>query len=131
MCADRRLDTGPSLQDGGRCNAQEHIVIFAAEIYDMRMSYLFGLALVAGTSTATPPAARAQADPNAIRNPAPTARSWADLAHLPDLSGVWTPGPLDKFAPGTNTAPPWTPEIARQVAALQALEAQGRPQNIY
>ena len=97
----------------------------------MTISRHIGLAWLIATMTATSPAARAQADPNAIRNPAPTARSWADIAHLPDLSGVWTPGPLDRFAPGTNTAPPWTPEIARQVAALQALEAQGRPQNIY
>lgn len=63
--------------------------------------------------------------------PAPTVQSWTRIAALPDLSGVWTPGPLDRFEPGSTTAPPWKPEIAAQVAALQKLEADGRPQNIY
>lgn len=64
-------------------------------------------------------------------NPAPTARDWADIARLPDLSGVWSPGPLDKFPPGSTTAPPWKPDQAAQIAALQALEKEGKPRNIY
>jgi hypothetical protein len=76
-------------------------------------------------------AAGAQSAYGDVRNPAPTAESWADIGRLPDLSGVWTPGPMDKFPPGSTTAPPWKPEIAKQVEALQKLESSGQPQNIY
>lgn len=78
-----------------------------------------------GHAQTTPPA------PPAVINPAPTAADWEAIARLPDLSGVWTPGPLDRFEPGSTTAPPWQPAIARQVEALKKLEAEGRPQNIY
>jgi len=64
-------------------------------------------------------------------NPAPGTAGWSAIAQLPDLTGVWTPGPLDRFGPGSTTAPPWKPEQAAQIAALQKLEAEGRPQNIY
>jgi hypothetical protein len=73
----------------------------------------------------------APADPADVTTPAPTAQDWAAIAKLPDLSGIWTPGPMDKFLPGSTTAPPWKPEIAGQVEALQKLEADGSPQNIY
>jgi hypothetical protein len=74
---------------------------------------------------------QAAADPGEVITPAPTEQDWAAIARLPDLSGIWTPGPMDKFLPGNTTAPPWKPEIARQVEALQKLEADGSPQNIY
>lgn len=76
-------------------------------------------------------ATAAVAEPTEPVNPAPTARDWADIAKLPDLSGVWSPGPLDRFPPGSTTAPPWKPEQAAQIAALKKLEEEGRPQNIY
>ncbi len=66
-----------------------------------------------------------------IASPVPGPAEWSAIARLPDLSGVWTPGPLDKFEAGSTTAPPWKPAIARQVEALKKLEAEGRPQNIY
>lgn len=62
---------------------------------------------------------------------APTRGEWSALADLPDLSGVWTPGPLDKYGPGGAEAPNWKPEIAAQVDKLKQLDAEGRPQNIY
>jgi hypothetical protein len=99
----------------------------------MRISYRFvslalllGMPVVLGVSSAT-----AQTDPGEVRNATPNAKSWADIARLPDLSGVWTPGPMDKFPPGSTTAPPWKAEIARQVEALKKLEEDGQPQNIY
>lgn len=67
----------------------------------------------------------------ALRNPAPTRADWAALADLPDLSGVWAPGPLDKYVPGGPEAPQWLPAVARQVDHLKQLDAEGRPQNIY
>ncbi|WP_404713731.1 hypothetical protein [Sphingomonas sp. MMS24-J13] len=95
----------------------------------MRISHRLSL-LEIGTALVVS-AAGAQSAYGDARNSAPTAQSWADIARLPDLSGVWTPGPMDKFPPGSTTAPPWKPEIAQQVAALQKLEESGRPQNIY
>lgn len=69
--------------------------------------------------------------PEDVANPAPTAKDWAAIAALPDWSGVWTPGPIDRFAPGTDTAPAWKPKQAEQIAALKKLDQEGRPQNIY
>ncbi len=69
---------------------------------------------------------------------APSARDWADLANLPDWSGVWTPVPPP--SPGTppqhagqwvDNEPQWKPAAARQIAALEADEKAGRPHNIY
>ncbi|MBO9708883.1 MAG: hypothetical protein J7521_11780 [Caulobacter sp.] len=62
-----------------------------------------------------------------LLNPAPTPADWAALSKLPDWSGVWIPPP---FAP-QKTPPSWKPEIAVQVAELQAEENAGRPRNIY
>ena len=64
-------------------------------------------------------------------NPAPTRAAWTAIADLPDLSGVWAPGPLDKYTPGGPEAPQWLPDVARQVAHLKQLDAEGQPQNIY
>lgn len=64
-------------------------------------------------------------------NPAPTRASLAAVADQPDLSGVWTPGPLDKYAPGNSTEPQWRPEIAPIFARLKQLDAEGKPQNIW
>ncbi|MET0238995.1 MAG: hypothetical protein ABW184_03775 [Sphingobium sp.] len=44
---------------------------------------------------------------------------------------MWTAGPIDRFAPGTTSAPQWTPEKAAEIAALKQLDKEGRPQNIY
>lgn len=73
----------------------------------------------------------ANAEPAAPSNPVPTARDWKAIARLPDLSGVWSPGPIDRFPAGSTTAPPWKSEQAAQIAALKQLEADGNPQNIY
>jgi hypothetical protein len=73
------------------------------------------------------------AEPPAV-NPAPTAKDWADIAHLPDWSGVWTPT-RPKARPGSgqwvDSEPVWTPDAARQIEILKADEAAGRPHNIY
>jgi hypothetical protein len=88
-----------------------------------------GLLLAAG---AFPLAAQTPAtDPVPEVNPAPTASDWAAIGRLPDFSGVWAPGTIDKFSPGSTTAPPWNTKKAKEIAALQALEKEGRPQNIY
>lgn len=94
----------------------------------MRVAYQFATSLLLlGAATAV----GAQSDAGEVVNTAPNAQSWAEIGRLPDLSGVWTPGPMDKFEPGSTTGPPWKPEFAQQIAALKKLEADGRPQNIY
>ncbi|WP_226016968.1 hypothetical protein [Novosphingobium sp. FKTRR1] len=66
-----------------------------------------------------------------LSNPKPTKADWAAIADLPDLSGVWSPGPLDRYVPGSPEAPQWLPAIASQIDKLKQLDAEGKPQNIY
>ena len=90
----------------------------------MKISVL--LPLLAGFALGPVPAVAAEPV-----NRAPTAQDWAAIASLPDLSGVWSPGPLDRFPPDSKTAPPWKPDQATQIAALQRQEDEGNPKNIY
>lgn len=64
-------------------------------------------------------------------NPAPTRAAWAAIADQPDLSGVWSPGPIDRYPPGNKTEPHWRPEIEPIYQRLKALDAAGTPQNIW
>ncbi len=68
----------------------------------------------------------------------PTAQDWADLAKLPDWTGVWTPLPTPATGKPpahagqwVDNEPQWTPAAARQIAALEADEQAGHPHNIY
>jgi hypothetical protein len=68
----------------------------------------------------------------------PTAHEWADLAKLPDWSGVWTPLPPPPHTgkplhagQWVDNEPDWTPAAAQQIAALEADEKAGHPHNIY
>jgi len=54
----------------------------------MKISVL--LPLLAGFALGPVPAVAAEPV-----NSAPTAQDWTAIARLPDLSGVWSPGPLD------------------------------------
>jgi hypothetical protein len=64
-------------------------------------------------------------------NPPPTAKDWADLAKLPDWSGVWNPKITDQFAQMKTNPPPWTPKALVQVARMDAEEQAGRPPPIF
>ncbi|MEI9891704.1 MAG: hypothetical protein WDN45_15615 [Caulobacteraceae bacterium] len=90
------------------------------------------LASLAAVATAL--ASVAQAQPKPEINPAPTARDWADIANLPDLSGVWLPKPLAPvngvYLPADDL-PPWNPAAARRVQRMLADDKAGHPQNIY
>jgi hypothetical protein len=70
------------------------------------------------------------AEPHEI-DPAPTAADWAALAKLPDWSGVWTPGVKDQNAQITSNPPPWTPDVATQMADLAAQEKAGHPRGLF
>ena len=83
-----------------------------------------GLMLCApGWATSTPP--------QGLVNPKPSRADWAAIADQPDLSGVWTPGPLDRYPPGNTTEPQWLPAIKPIFERLKALDAAGTPQNIW
>ncbi len=69
--------------------------------------------------------AAVQAKP--VINPPPTAKDWADLAKLPDWSGVWNPKITDQDAQVRTNMPPWKPEIAAKIQYQLAEEKAGRP----
>jgi hypothetical protein len=66
-----------------------------------------------------------------IINPPPTAQDWADLAKLPDWSGVWNPKISDQDAQIKTNPPPWTPKAAAQIEHMFAEEKAGRPPPIF
>src|SRR5581483_8230115 len=51
----------------------------------------------------------AKKEPTVI-NPPPTAQDWANLAKLPDWSGVWNPKITDQDAQVKTNPPPWNEE---------------------
>src|SRR5713101_1251586 len=69
--------------------------------------------------------------PPAIINPPPTAVDWADLAKLPDWSGVWNPKITDQDAQVKTSPPPWTPKAAAQIEKMFVEEKAGRPPPIF
>jgi hypothetical protein len=66
-----------------------------------------------------------------VKNPPPTAQEWADIAKLPDWSGVWNPKITDQDAQIKTNMPPWTPQAAAQIAHMLAEEKAGRPPPIF
>lgn len=64
-------------------------------------------------------------------NPAPAAQDWANLAKLPDWSGVWHPDIKYAGSQFAKDAPPWTAEAAQRIAELKAAEEAGHPHNVY
>src|SRR5215468_11609071 len=84
------------------------------------LALMLGLTLCHGTRAAEP-----------VQNPPPTPAQWAALAKLPDWSGVWTPFISDQFRRMTADPVPWRPEIAKQIAALEAEEKAGRPKGLF
>ncbi len=56
---------------------------------------------------------------------------WSALGRLPDWGGSWVPDRSDPKHPFGVGDPTWTPEAAKQVAALTAADKAGNPVNIY
>lgn len=78
--------------------------------------------------------ARAQETPGkppSIVDPPPTAQDWADLAKLPDWSGVWNPKISDQNAQVKTNPPPWNDKAAKEVEQMFAEENAGRPRLIF
>ena len=55
--------------------------------------------------------ALAQPSNKPVINPPPTAKDWANLAKLPDWSGVWNPFVTDQDKQAKTNMPPWTPKV--------------------
>src|SRR6266576_5029661 len=73
----------------------------------------------------------AESDKKPIINPPPTANDWAELAKLPDWSGVWNPKITDQDAQVKTNPPPWTPKAAAQIAEMFAEEKAGHPRPLF
>jgi hypothetical protein len=71
------------------------------------------------------------AETGVIVNPPPTAQQYADLAKLPDWSGVWIPVVSDQFARIVTDPTPWNEKAAREVAQMVADEEAGRPRPLF
>jgi len=67
----------------------------------------------------------------AVINPPPTAQDWADLAKLPDWSGVWNPNISDQDKQVKTNPPPWNEQTARKIEQMFAEEKAGRPRLIF
>jgi hypothetical protein len=70
----------------------------------------------------TPSIAGAQAPQKApaVINPAPSAQDWADIAKLPDWSGVWNPKITDQDAQVKTNPPPWNEAAAKKIQHMFA-----------
>jgi hypothetical protein len=86
------------------------------------------LALVAVAAVA---ALAAEPARKTVINPPPTAQNWADLAKLPDWSGVWNPKVTDQDAQVRTNPPPWNAKAAAKIAHMFKEEREGRPPPIF
>jgi len=66
-----------------------------------------------------------------ITNPPPTAQDWADLAKLPDWSGVWNPKITDQDAQIKTNPPPWNAKAAAEATKMFAEEKAGKPRPLF
>src|SRR5260370_42431413 len=87
--------------------------------------------LLALVSTAAADAQNASKKPPTIINPPPTAQDYADLAKLPDWSGVWNPNITDQDRQARSNPPPWNEKGAKEVEKIWAEEKAGRPKLIF
>ena len=66
-----------------------------------------------------------------IITPPPTAKDWANLAKLPDWSGVWNPKISDQDKQAKTNMPPWTPAANELIQFQLAEEKAGRPPPLF
>jgi hypothetical protein len=66
-----------------------------------------------------------------IINPPPTAKDWANLAKLPDWSGVWNPKITDQDKQAKTNMPPWIPAANELIQFQLAEEKAGRPPPLF
>ena len=66
-----------------------------------------------------------------VINPPPTAKDWADIAKLPDWSGVWNPKITDQDAQIKTNPPPWNEVAKKKIDHMFAEEKAGRPPLVF
>ena len=66
-----------------------------------------------------------------VINPPPTAKDWANLAKLPDWSGVWNPKITDQDKQAKTNMPPWIPAANELIQFQLAEEKAGRPPPLF
>ena len=96
----------------------------------MRGSSLFALSVavsVAAILLHTGPGLHAA--PGMLDKPQP--KDWADLARLPDWSGVWTPNVSDQNKRKLTDPVPWNAKAALEAVKLQAAEDAGNPKGLF
>src|SRR5215831_12475865 len=86
---------------------------------------------IIAASVASQTSAQAPKKTPSVINPAPTAQDWADLARLPDWSGVWNPKITDQDAQIRTNPPPWNAKAKAEIDAMFAEERAGRPKLIF
>jgi hypothetical protein len=64
-------------------------------------------------------------------NPKPAAKDWADLAKLPDWSGVWSPDIVEQTKQVETDVPPWKPGPGKQFRQMIADENAGKPHSFF
>jgi hypothetical protein len=101
--------------------------------YDLGAISLTSLAvsLVTFLAMSAVPVQSAEPAKKTVINPPPTAQDWADLAKLPDWSGVWNPKITDQDAQIKTNPPPWNAKAAAEIATMFEEEKAGRPRLIF
>src|SRR5260221_11352814 len=87
------------------------------------------LALLVLISTSVWAAEPAKEKP--VINPAPSAQDWANLAKLPDWSGVWNPKITDQDMQAKTNMAPGNEKAAALVRYQLAEEKPGRPPPLF
>src|SRR5258708_37976287 len=87
------------------------------------------LALLVLISTSVWAAEPAKEKP--VINPAPSAQDWANLAKLPDWSGVWNPKITDQDMQAKTNMPPRNEKAAALGRYQLAEEKAGRPPPLF
>ena len=95
------------------------------------MNKTLGTSLLAALAIAFVALQSATAAEKLVINPPPTAKNWADIATLPDWSGIWTPNISDQDRKAKSDMPPWNPKAMEQVNWQLAEEKAGRPPPIF
>jgi len=93
---------------------------------DFRRPLLGALCLALAAVHSAPAIAQEDNDPI---NPPPTAADWANLANLPDWSGVWTPDIRDQAAQEKDV--PWNEHGAKLADIMWAEFADGNPRGLF
>tara|TARA_R110000772_G_scaffold14958_5_gene42769 strand:+ start:89 stop:877 length:789 start_codon:yes stop_codon:yes gene_type:complete len=58
-------------------------------------------------------------------------QDYAELADLPDWSGIWTPDVADQRRQATENLTPWTAEAAREISDMLLADVSGNPAGIF